>query len=70
MSEQEAIITISRLALTAIDAPSGLQALANVALRLSGLHGVEMSLQFGGGTPQFWNGAAQNSWRRAARPPA
>jgi len=45
VSEQEAIMAIGRLALTASDAASGLEALASVALRLSGLHGVEVSLK-------------------------
>jgi hypothetical protein len=44
VSEQEAIFAIGRLALRAVDAASGLEALASVALRLSGLHGVEVSL--------------------------
>jgi hypothetical protein len=44
VSEQEAITTIGRSALAARDAASGLEALANVALRLSGLHGVEITL--------------------------
>jgi hypothetical protein len=44
VSEQEAITTIGRLALTASDAASGIEALASTALRLSGLHGVEITL--------------------------
>ena len=44
ISEPEAITTIGRSALAARDAASGLESLANVALRLSGLHGVEITL--------------------------
>jgi len=44
VSEQEAITTISRLALAAVDAASGLESLASVALRLHSLHGVEITL--------------------------
>jgi hypothetical protein len=47
VSEQEAVTTIGRLALAAVDAASGLEALAGVALRLGGLHGVEISLHAG-----------------------
>lgn len=49
VSEQEAIKTIGRLALAAVDAAGGLEALASVALRLRGLHGVEVSLRSGRG---------------------
>jgi len=49
VSEQEAIIAIGRLALRAADAASGLESLAGIALRLSGLHGVEVSLHTGAG---------------------
>jgi len=45
VSEQEAISTMGRFALAASDAASGLESLANVALRLQGLHGVEITLQ-------------------------
>lgn len=44
VSEPEAITTISRLSLTAGDAARGLEAMACTALRLAGLHGVEISL--------------------------
>jgi len=44
VSEQEAITTIGRLALTACDAASGIESMASVALRLNGLHGVEITL--------------------------
>ena len=48
VSEQEAITNIGRLALTAADAASGIESLAGIALRLSGLHGVEIALNSGG----------------------
>jgi ANTAR domain-containing protein len=44
VSEQEAITTIGRLALTATDAAGGIESLASVALRLNSLHGVEVTL--------------------------
>jgi ANTAR domain len=44
VSEGEAITIIGRLALTAVDAASGLESLASVALRLNSLHGVEVAL--------------------------
>jgi hypothetical protein len=50
VSEQEAITNIGRLALTAADAASGIESLASIALRLSGLHGVEITLASGRGT--------------------
>ena len=49
VSEQEAITNIGRLALTAADAASGIESLASIALRLSGLHGVEITLTSGHG---------------------
>src|SRR5580658_5617974 len=49
VNEQEAVTTMGRLALTAVDAASGLEALASVALRLGGLHGVQVSLHGGKG---------------------
>jgi hypothetical protein len=45
VTEQEAITSIGRHALTATDAASGIESLAGVALRLSGLHGVEITLE-------------------------
>ena len=47
VSEQEAIMTIGRLALTVADPARGLEALASVALRVSGLNGVEVKLSAG-----------------------
>jgi hypothetical protein len=44
VNEQEAILTIGRLALRVADAAEGLEALSGVALRLSGVHGVEIQL--------------------------
>ncbi len=44
VNEPEAIMKIGRLSLTSADAASGLEALASVALRVSGVHGVEVSL--------------------------
>jgi hypothetical protein len=44
VSEQEAITMIGRLALSAVDVPTGIESLARVALRLRGLHGVEVSV--------------------------
>jgi hypothetical protein len=52
VSEQEAIFTIGRLALTATDAASGIESLASIALRLSGLHGVEITLASGRGNAE------------------
>jgi hypothetical protein len=52
VSEQEAITIIGRLALTATDAASGIESLAGVALRLSGLHGIEITLDSAQGDPQ------------------
>lgn len=49
VSEQEAITTIGRLALTAVDAAAGLESLASVALRLNSLHGVEVMVHAGFG---------------------
>ncbi len=43
INEQEAILTIARAALTAADALSGLEAVANAALRLTGVHEVVAS---------------------------
>jgi hypothetical protein len=68
VNEQEAIITISRVALTAADATSGLEALSSVALRLSGLHGVEVSLRAGQGTVEVlgWHDSKAPEPRGAA----
>ena len=44
INEQEAILTIGRAALTAADALSGLETVANVALRLTGVHEVQVTL--------------------------
>jgi len=52
VSEQEAITTIGRLALTAGDAASGIESLASVALRLSGVHGIEITLNSAGGNAE------------------
>jgi len=57
-------MTIGRLALTAADAASGLEALASVALRLSGLHGVEVSLDDAGTLE--WHDSKQPAPRGAA----
>lgn len=54
ISEQEAIATMGRLALTVQDAAGGLESLASVALRLSGLHGVEMTIDTGHNKPQIF----------------
>jgi len=69
VSEQEAIMTVGRLALTAADAASGLEALASVALRLSGLHGVEVRLQTAGQElvdVLEWHGSKEAAPRGAA----
>jgi hypothetical protein len=67
VSEQEAIITISRFALTAVDAASGLESLANVALRLKGLHGVAITLQSGHGPEVFeWHDSQEPAPRGSA----
>jgi len=52
VSEPEAITTIGRLALSARDAASGIESLASIALRLSGLHGVEITLNSERGTAE------------------
>ncbi len=44
ITEQEAILTLGKAALTASDATLGLETLAGVALRLSGIHGVVVRL--------------------------
>ena len=44
VNEQEAILTIGRLALSAANAAEGLEALSGVALRLTGVHGIEIQL--------------------------
>ncbi len=44
VNEQEAIISIGRLAWSAADAAGGLEALSGIALRLNGVHGVEIQL--------------------------
>lgn len=44
INEQEAIFTISHAAITAVDAVRGLETVANVALRLSGIHEVQVRL--------------------------
>ncbi len=68
VSEQEAIITIGRVALTSLDAVSGLESLASVALRLSGLQGVEMKLHTGesGVETREWHGSKSLAPRGAA----
>jgi hypothetical protein len=53
MSEQEAVASIGRLAVSAVDAVGGLETLACVALRLAGLHGVEISLRNAGKLETF-----------------
>jgi hypothetical protein len=53
LKEFEAIALISRLGLAAADAASGLASLASVALRLNGMHGVEVSLSSDGDTLQW-----------------
>lgn len=64
VSEQEAIITIGRLAAAAADAASGLEALAGVTLRLAGIHGVEISMP--GHTTLEWHDSKQAAPRGAA----
>ena len=61
-------MTIGRLALTAADAASGLEALASVALRVNGLHGVEVSLPAGEGAEEIleWHGSKEPASRGAA----
>ncbi len=44
VNEQEAIMSIGRLAWSAADAADGLEALSSIALRLNGVHGVEIQL--------------------------
>lgn len=68
MSEQEAVIAIGRLALQSVDAASGLEALASVALRLSGLHGVEVRLRDLGGKVEIleWHGSKEPAPRGSA----
>lgn len=68
VSEQEAIATMGRLALTAQDAAGGLESLAGVALRLSGLHGVEMTIDTGHNQPQVfeWHDSKAPAPRGAA----
>jgi hypothetical protein len=44
INEEEAIFTISHAALTAVDALSGLETIANVTLRLTGIHEVQIRL--------------------------
>lgn len=68
VSEQEAVMTIGRVALTAPDAVSGVESLASVALRLSGLQGIEMKLQSGddGVEAREWHGSKKPGPRGAA----
>ena len=68
ISEQEAIATMGRLALSAPDAAGGLESLASVALRLSGLHGVEMTIDTGHHQPQVfeWHDSKAPAPRGAA----
>ena len=44
INEQEAILTIGHAALNAVDAVTGLDTVANVALRLTGVHEVQVRL--------------------------
>jgi hypothetical protein len=68
VSEPEAITTIGRLALSAVDAASGLESLASVALRLSSLHGVEMTLNFADGNVETfeWHDSKESAPRGSA----
>jgi hypothetical protein len=52
VNEQEAITNIGHLALNAGDAASGIESLAGIALRLSGLHGVEITLNSESGSAE------------------
>ena len=68
VSEQEAIMTISRLALAADDIAGGLEALSSVALRLNGLQGVEVRLhgRAGEGEVLEWHASQMPSPKGAA----
>ncbi len=67
VSEQDAITTLGRLALTAVDAATGLESLAGVALRLSGLHGVEVTLHSDQGAQTLeWHNSKASAPRGSA----
>jgi hypothetical protein len=68
ISEQEAIATIGRLSLTSADAAGGIESLASVALRLNGLHGVEIAMHTGQSQPQVfeWHDSKAPAPRGAA----
>jgi hypothetical protein len=63
VSELDAITTIGRYSFAAVDAASGLESLANVALRLKGMHGVEVTVDAGGRLEAFERHASRTPGR-------